>query len=174
MQQTLTDYHNVPHRHAGDPTPLRSILPTSWPANYKPYHLHMEPNPMAYTRARLRYNRAYTQTNLDEYNKQHSPTAGMCTHGACTDNQQLESVQHVMLHCPRYEADRQRLQYHLSTLQPKQPLNLSTTLGTLTNPLSTAVKTADRTNYYTRFLSLSSAFITRIQTVRETFNLPAF
>lgn len=173
VSMSVADYHRVPHRNAADPTPLRSLIAPGAIPN-KPHHLHQETNPMAATRARLRHNRAYTQINIDTYNKVLGPAAGLCEHDACLANRQPETVSHILLDCPRYLYDRGRLQYQLNTLTPKQPLNLRTALGTLATPLLSSTKATDRNNYYARFLSLSAAFIDAIQHARAQLNLRAF
>jgi hypothetical protein len=167
LELTLADSHAVPPRNAADPTPLRSIL--THPS--KQHYLHYECNPMTRTRARLRLNRAYTQINIDMYRKNKAPTAGHCTHGGC--HQQPETVEHILLHCPRYSIDRDRLAFQFNTLSPKQPCTLATVLGSPLS-LSPCIKREARDSFYSRFLSFSATFIQRIQSLREPCNLPAF
>jgi len=163
MQQlTIDDMNAVTPRHAANPTPIRSIVtePT------KPYYLYTEQKPMIITRARLRLNRAYNNINVDEYTRDKSDTAGVCMHSSCLANKQQETVSHILLDCPHYDDDRVILERKLLSLTPSQPLTLSTALGTLTNPLSKAIKPAMRHTYYERFLSFSSSFIESIQSQR--------
>jgi len=62
MEMTYKDFPLVPHRNSGDPTPMRIIKPQP----SKSMYLYIEPNPIAYTRARLRMN-ASLHTNQHRF-----------------------------------------------------------------------------------------------------------
>ncbi|MCW3101212.1 MAG: RNA-directed polymerase from mobile element jockey-like [Chthonomonadaceae bacterium] len=160
---THSDWLAVPHRNTNDPSPLRTVVTQPLA---KPYHLLLETKPTTCIRARLRHNRAYTQSIIALYTHNHSPGSNNCTQ--CDEP---ETVEHILSHCPRYSVDRDRLSYHLHALAPSQPCTMQTILGLMSSPLSPSLSATDRNAHWTRFLSLSSTFLVAIQRIRDTLSL---
>jgi hypothetical protein len=122
MQQTIKQWQASPLRDALDPPPLRSIKTAPGRTNYL-YRPFLSTNPL---RSRLRANRAFTQRYLHTTNR--SPT-DTCTHAACTSAHLPETVQHILLHCPRFNTARELLFDELVRLDPSLSLTLPLLLG---------------------------------------------
>jgi hypothetical protein len=122
MQQTIKQWQASPLRDPLDPPPLRTIKTTPGRTNYlyRPFHAS---NPL---RSRMRANRAFTQRYLHTTNRSDTDT---CTHPTCATAQLPETVQHILLHCPRYNTARELLFGELHRLDPSLVITLPLLLG---------------------------------------------
>jgi hypothetical protein len=95
---------------------FRSLHPDPGPAMY----LRVDAKPIAAIRARLRFDRARLNHSLCRRGLSHS---SHCPH--CPD--QPETVEHLLMSCPRYAAERERCRTHL--LPAGVPFLLNVILG---------------------------------------------
>jgi hypothetical protein len=117
-------------------------------------------------RARYLYNRAYTAAARLRFptNEAAAAADATCTDPYCSDpaRRTAETVEHVLLHCPRYQAARSRLDDQLADH------NLSPTLDNILNP-------PDRggSRHYLTLYRLTDAFLASIDTTRQQLSLPS-
>ena len=78
-------------------------------------YLKVERNPMAGIRARIRANRTYTQFRRHTILRQVQDPS--CTYPACRQSAPfyLDTIEHMLLFCPRHHAARQQLHATLAT-----------------------------------------------------------
>lgn len=125
-----TQQHAVQVAHATT-APLSTCKPSPGLA----YHLHHDTSAQAQRRARLLLNRARTGEVLARFHKTGAdPVNPSCTHPTCSSPVDpstpvpTDTVEHMLLHCPRHNSARQRLVHHFNQLTPPLPLSLSTIL----------------------------------------------
>jgi hypothetical protein len=122
MQRTFKQWQASPLRDDLDPPPLRSIKTAPGRTHYL-YRPFLSTNPL---RSRLRANRAFTQRYLHTTRRSDSDS---CTHSACASAHLPETVQHILLHCPRFNTAREQLFGELHRLDPSLSLTLPLLLG---------------------------------------------
>ena len=106
-----------------DVPPLRSIKTTPGRSHYL-YRPFFSSTPL---RSRMRANRAFTNRYLHTTNRAEADT---CTlHSSCSTALLPQTVQHLLLHCPRYRSQRELLFDELAQLDPSLSLTLPLLLG---------------------------------------------
>ena len=107
-------------------------------------------------RARLLYDRSYTAATRFRFPSQAmaATTSARCTNGTCTED---ETVEHLLLHCPRHRQERRQLR---STLRL---CHLPLGLRTILNPPANKGEAAYRTLFTATSTFLSSVAATRAQ-----------
>lgn len=108
-------------------------------------------------RARLLFGRSYTADARVRFRTVTVPptTSALCPHPACTASNHDETPEHLLLHCPYYDAARQQLS---STLAPHR---LAITLRTILNPPVASGKKAYNALYTATEQYLDSIVATR-------------
>lgn len=104
------------------------------PFPFKSHYLYSTDDKSIRLRARLRMNRAYTQSHRARFynNNNTQPIAPYCTHPPCLNSQLEESPEHILLHCPRYQTLRQKLTDDLkSQANYQQSLSLPLITGSV-------------------------------------------
>ena len=123
MEQTIQRWLASPLRDPLDVPPLRSIKTTPGRSHYlyRPFFSSTS------LRSRMRANRAFTNRYLHTTNRADADT---CTlHSSCSAALLSQTVQHLLLHCPRYDAQRELLFDALTQLDPSLTLTLPLILG---------------------------------------------
>jgi hypothetical protein len=113
-------------------------------------------------RARLRANRAYTQEHRHRFRKTADPiTPKQCTYPICAANNTVDSVEHILLHCPRHQQDRQTLSQKLH-IYPK-PLTVPLITGATQHNGTAAGK-----ELFLSILALTTTYLLSILSSRLT------
>ena len=112
-------------------------------------------------RARLLYDRSYTAAARFRFPSQAAApiTSAQCTNAACTED---ETVEHILLHCPRHQGARARLRRAL-----RRQCGLKLSLRTVLNP---PVK--GRANYRAAY-DATNTFLQSIADTRQRLGLPS-
>ena len=113
-------------------------------------------------RARLLYGRSYTATVSRRFDAAAAASA-LCTHPQCTAEGQDESIEHLLLHCPRYAHGRAHLEHRLAASGLPLPLRLINVL----NPPERGRR------QYAVLYSATDAFLTSIAHTRQQLGLPS-
>jgi hypothetical protein len=127
--------------------------------------LKAERNPMVMVRARIRANRIPTQYR--RYTPLMEVDDPSCTFAACRNIAPfcIDTIQHILLACPRHQAARQQLsQQLLSHLGYTIPLSVALISGELPHLQATKKQQTQRG---VALLSLSAAFLTQVMLDRE-------
>jgi hypothetical protein len=127
--------------------------------------LNAERNPMVMVRARIRANRIPTQ------HRRYTPLAQVddpsCTFAACRTTAPffLDTIQHILLACPRHQVGRQQLTQHLiSDHNYTTPLSMALITGELP-PMCGSKKAQQRRGL--ALLALTATFLTQVMLDRE-------
>jgi hypothetical protein len=113
-------------------------------------------------RARLLYGRSYTAATRSRFPSQAAAptTSTQCTNTDCTDG---ETVEHVLLYCPRHQLERGRLRRSL-----KAGCGMKLSLRTILNPpISKGKKT------FLAAYAASNTFLDSVAATRERLELPS-
>ncbi len=129
---------------------------------YQSYLKHDIPR-VASLRARLRLQRAHTNQYRCKFQLPDPTMVGeTCVHPTCRSSFVMETVEHVLLHCPRYLSARravvQSMQSIHSPFLPLLPLTVPLLLGVFPVLLDTAL--------FPLILSVSAAFLSSIRSLR--------
>ena len=118
------------------------------------------------TRARLRHNRVYTQSNRLKFpsNPEEKKILPYCTHPPCLASKLHEDIKHLLLDCPRYSTTRTTLIKDLSAKHYNDPLSIR--LITDSIPIIPASSKAKQA-LYLHILQLTATFITSIIALRS-------
>jgi hypothetical protein len=135
---------------------------TSPGIHYQPYLKYDSPR-IASLRARLRLQRAHTnQYRTKCFLPDPDGVAESCANPACLTSRPMETVDHILLHCPRYHSARTTLIAFLRNLYCPLlsliPLRTSLVLGVLPLRLASVLSS--------RILSLTASFLAAIRSFR--------
>ena len=142
--------------------PLLSIKTTPALSLY----LRVECNPMVGIRARIRANRTYTQHR--RYIPLRQVQDPSCTFGACRQSApySLDTIEHILLSCPRHHVARQHLQTALAQHHPQPPaLSVAFLSGEVSDPIK--LNPAQH-KLALILLQLTAAFLTQVSLDRQT------
>ncbi len=125
------------------------------------YMDHARPADIA-TRSRLLLGRAYTATTRRRFPTDAAAAVAstLCSHPSCTANSADESVEHMLLDCPRHASERGRL-YAVLAKHELQP-----TLANILNPSDTDKRS------FTRLYTATTAYLTAIKRTRRELGEP--
>jgi hypothetical protein len=114
------------------------------------FYLRFDPKPLACHRARLRFN--LTRLNASMFKR------GLVSTDKCTTCQdEVETREHFLLHCPRYAHTRFKYQQSLSAFDLR--LDLATVLGEVSTPISNRRRR--------EVLCITGKFVSELQSTRE-------
>jgi hypothetical protein len=159
------------HREWRAPPTLRGVMQSKAPLRTiktspaLSLYLRVECNPMVGVRARIRANRTYTQVRRYSIGKVQDPS---CTFHACRQSapHYLDTIEHILLFCPRHHTARQQLQASIALHHPHSPaLTLAFLSGEVTEPIK--LTTAQHKLALTQ-LQLTAAFLTQVSADRQT------
>ena len=122
---------------------------------------------MAGIRARIRTNRTHTQS------RRHPPLRQVqdpsCTYPACRQSAPfyLDTIEHILLFCPRHDVARQQLQNATlaTTPSPSSCMTLAFLLRRGVRANRSSITTAQTRSHLTE---LTAAFLTQVSTDRKT------
>jgi hypothetical protein len=146
--------------------PLLSCLPYPRRSHY----IHLDPHDIVTTRARLRARRALTEEHRHRLERTAGspPASPSCTHPTCAQQQSPppDSVEHILLHCPRHSATRNQLLLKLRQLTNNRHtvLTLPFILG---EAMDVTTLTKANTPRYTALLFLSAKFLREVDKERQ-------
>jgi Reverse transcriptase (RNA-dependent DNA polymerase)/Endonuclease-reverse transcriptase len=128
--------------------------------------LKVELNPMVSLRARIRANRVHTQYHRHVTLRDSKVVDPSCTFPACrlTLPSFLDTIQHILLSCPRHQLARQQLVDDLAILSPVSTLTLALLSGEL--PQMPGTKERQR-QHGLALLALTATFLTQVVKDRE-------
>ena len=130
-------------------------------------YLRAECNPMVGIRARLRANRTYTQFRRYTHLRQVQDPS--CTFPACRTSAPfyLDTIEHILLSCPRHDVARQHLQAAIALHHPHPPAAL--TLAFISGEVSEPTKlTPPQHKLAITMLQLTAAYLDQVSTDRQT------
>lgn len=165
-------------RHPTDPlhqssAPLLSCLPFPQRSHY----LYLDPPDTLGVRARMRARRALTEEHRHRLERTAgSPAASpSCTHPLCAQQPSppTDSVEHILLHCPRHATNRSQLLLKLRRLTNNRHavLTLPFLIG---EAMNVTTLTKANTPRYIALLSLSGQFLHEIDKQRQRDALRPF
>jgi hypothetical protein len=126
--------------------------------------LTTELNPMVSVRARIRAGRIHTQ--FYRYARLGEMIDPSCTFHACRTSapHSLDTIDHILLACPRHQITRQLLSHRLNTLCGTSPLSVALISGEL--PPMTGSKKQQQ-QHGSAQLTLTAAFLAQVMKDRE-------
>jgi hypothetical protein len=136
------------------------------------HYLYHPDNPTLTLRARLRFNRAYTQATRHRFpsSQEEMKISPHCTYPPCLHAKLTDDVEHILLHCPRHDRARNRLYTYLlqhdqepNTDQPQSnPISLSVPLITGCHPPESPTTQPKNNKLFLTFLSITSTYLLSI------------
>jgi Reverse transcriptase (RNA-dependent DNA polymerase)/Endonuclease-reverse transcriptase len=129
-------------------------------------YLREECNPMVGIRARIRANRTYTQSR--RYRPLRQVQDPSCTFPVCRQSgpADLDTIEHILLFCPRHDVARQQLQNAIALHHPHPP---ALTLAFLSGEVSESIKlNSAQHKLALTLLQLTAAFLTQVSIDRKT------
>ena len=161
-------------RHPEDPThstnaPLLHCKPYPRPSHF----LTLDPPAIAQLRARFRARRNFTLEHRRQL--EDKGASATCTHHVCQTVQPAppdDTVEHILLHCPRHDTIRKNLLDALrAATTPHSSLTLPFILG---EAVDVAVVTKGAKAHYSHLLHLSATFLRHVDVERQAAHLVAF
>jgi hypothetical protein len=161
-------------RHPADPihstnAPLLACKPYPRPTHF----LALEAPAIAHLRARFRARRNFTLEHHRQLEDKAASAA--CTHHTCQTIQPTppdDTVEHILLHCPRHATIRATLLTALrAATTPHTALTLPFILG---EAVDVAVVTKGVKPHYSHLLHLSATFLQHVDVERQAAHLVAF
>jgi hypothetical protein len=129
-------------------------------------YLRAECNPMVGIRARIRANRTYTQ--FRRYTTLRQIPDPSCTIHACRTSAPfyLDTIEHILLSCPRHHVARQHLQAGVALHHPNPP---ALTLAFISGEVSEPTKPSPPQHKLAlALLQLTAAYLDQVSTDRQT------
>ena len=137
-------------------------------------------------RARLLLGRSYTGTVRKQFHKGPAPAPAdldICTHAQCHQRQLRDSIDHMLLTCPRHRHARQQLTTQLQPLHspttPLLPLTLATILCSSPTDAPRALVEPERqradsgpVQHLRHLIRITSTFLDRVAEDRAAAGLP--
>ena len=117
-------------------------------------------------RARIRANRTYTQSR--RYRPLRQVQDPSCTFPVCRQSgpADLDTIEHILLFCPRHDVARQQLQNAIALHHPHPP---ALTLAFLSGEVSESIKlNSAQHKLALTLLQLTAAFLTQVSIDRKT------
>ena len=129
-------------------------------------YLRVECNPMVGIRARIRANRTYTQ--FRRYTTLQQIPDPSCTFLACKTSAPfyLDTIEHILLSCPRHAVARQQLQAGVALHHPNPP---ALTLAFISGEVSEPTKLSPPQHRLAlTLLQLTATYLDQVSTDRQT------
>ena len=113
------------------------------------HYMYLLKNPFVSLLAKARARRLFTQRRRNFINDTTTP---FCTHNECNDQQRIDDIEHIVLHCPRHVHSRLRLLFQLSQLDHPPSFSLALILGHVSDIDRLTIKAKDHAVVILQFI----------------------
>ena len=114
LKRTHLEWRNDPN-HPSE-APLLEVIEPVENGNLDTTHLHAEHGRLAMLRARMRARRALTLHTRARFNIGGAGNSPVCTHTQCQQNNVHDTIQHILMECPRHSITREEHSLRASAL----------------------------------------------------------